>query len=199
MTAAISGTVLMGSAAVLSQLPTGHAAGVVAIVTLVAAGATVVSVFGAGTRREVHRRRDALWARFWRGSVGRWLFRLAGRGLRHTAPSRSDRPTEIALGSATEALFSKLPDTARRTLQDLPRIVRRLETSAQRLRNEDREPVRARLGDVLTALETIRLDLLRLDGGTASTSTISADLTAARELGEHIDRLLDARRDLENL
>lgn len=44
------------------------------------------------------------------------------------------RPTEIAIGIAADALFEALPKETRKRLNDLPRVVRRLEADAQGLR-----------------------------------------------------------------
>jgi eukaryotic-like serine/threonine-protein kinase len=60
-----------------------------------------------------------------------------------------------------------------------------------------RAAAEARLGDVVTALETVRLDLLRLGAGAGSVEGITSDLAAARELGENADRLLAGVREVE--
>ncbi len=49
------------------------------------------------------------------------------------------------------------------------------------------------------ALESIRLDLLRLHTGVVSPDDLSADLERAREIGSTVDRELDAHRDVERL
>ena len=58
-----------------------------------------------------------------------------------------------------------------------------------------------RLADVVTALETLRLDLLRLRAGRASAESITQNVEAARALGEDVDRLVaggdEVRRFLE--
>jgi hypothetical protein len=60
-----------------------------------------------------------------------------------------------------------------------------------------REAARARLGEVVAALETIRLDLLRLRAGVGSVAGITEDLSAAREVGEQAERLLAAEQEVE--
>jgi hypothetical protein len=60
-----------------------------------------------------------------------------------------------------------------------------------------REAAQDRLAEVVTALETIRLDLLRLQSGIGSVAGITADLTAAREVGEQAERLLAAAGEVE--
>jgi hypothetical protein len=54
-----------------------------------------------------------------------------------------------------------------------------------------------RLSELVAALETLRLDLLRLSAGAGSVDGITADLAAAREFGEAADRLLASARDVE--
>jgi eukaryotic-like serine/threonine-protein kinase len=54
-----------------------------------------------------------------------------------------------------------------------------------------------RLGDAVAALEVIRLDLLRLRVGAGTFDGITADLSAARELSQATDRLLDAAGEVD--
>ena len=61
----------------------------------------------------------------------------------------------------------------------------------------DREAAQRRLAQAVAALESIRLDLLRLRGGVGSVETITADLSAAREVGDQIDRLLEGQREVQ--
>ena len=60
-----------------------------------------------------------------------------------------------------------------------------------------RERAEARLAEVVTALESLRLDLLRLRAGAGSTDGITRDLAAAKALGEEADRLLAASREVK--
>jgi hypothetical protein len=174
--------------------------------------------------------RLALWARFWRGPLGRWVFKAAGWGLkREPLPAGATRPTELALGSAADALFQVLPKETRRALSDLPKVVRRLEEKARLVRGRveeldrliaeasrgvraalqteqrkslvadleaARDAAQVRQGQVVAALEAIRLDLLRLRAGVGSVESITADLTAAREVGEQTERLLQAGQEV---
>ena len=61
-----------------------------------------------------------------------------------------------------------------------------------------RQQVDARMSDVVTALETIRLDLLRLQAGVGSLEHITLDLAAAEEVGREADRLVAGRREVES-
>jgi hypothetical protein len=65
--------------------------------------------------------------------------------------------------------------------------------------NAAREAARQRLADAVTALETIRLDLLRLTAGAGSVGSLTADLTEARAVSEEVGRLLDARDEVDAL
>ncbi len=60
-----------------------------------------------------------------------------------------------------------------------------------------RNAARARLGETVAALETIRLDLLRLRAGVGTVDRITADLTAAGDIGAAVDRLLAASVEVD--
>ena len=50
---------------------------------------------------------------------------------------------------------------------------------------------------MVTALENLRLDLLRLRAGAGSTDGITRDIAAAKALGDEADRLLAASREVD--
>jgi len=131
--------------------------------------------------------------KFWVGRVGRLLFSLASFRLGRSVPAvaAGDRPTEVALGFAAVELFEALPDATRRQLGDLPSVVRGLGERVRRLRRNGQD---VRLGEALGALEVIRFDLLRLHGGVGTVDGLTADLGAARQIGEQVDALLEGRR-----
>ena len=54
-----------------------------------------------------------------------------------------------------------------------------------------------RLADLLAALEATRLDLLRLRAGQGTPDQITHTMTAARELGDDVERLLSARAEID--
>jgi eukaryotic-like serine/threonine-protein kinase len=60
-----------------------------------------------------------------------------------------------------------------------------------------RERAQARLEELVTALENLRLDLLRLRAGGGSIEGITLDLATAREFGQDADRLLAGGREVE--
>jgi len=63
--------------------------------------------------------------------------------------------------------------------------------------NIERDAAQRRLGDVVAALETIRLNLLKLHAGAASVQTLTTDLGLAREVSAEIDRLLAGQREVD--
>ncbi len=162
--------------------------------------------------------------RLWSGSIGKVLTALAGWRLgRRAAPELSlHRPTEIALGEASGALFRALPEAHRRHLADLPAQVERLSVEAARIRGELQEvdeliqrgspptldhgsaasrggplaatrgALSAQLREAVTVLETLRVGLLRLHAGTADPTSLTTDLVAARALASRLDGLTRA-------
>jgi hypothetical protein len=154
-----------------------------------------------------------------KSSIGKRLFGLAGVGLDRAqlASQATQRPTELAIGMAVDSLFGSLPKSARQELAELPQVVRRLEEDAMRMRaqvqaldevagtahdrelNATRDAAKKRLADAVTALETIRLDLLRLTAGAGSVASLTADLSDARAVSEEVDRLLHARDEVQTL
>ncbi len=137
--------------------------------------------------------------------------------------------TEVALGRATDHLFQALPKARRRELAALPATVRRLEEDAAKLRavidafddqlamfgrdadsgtkrDDVERDLRAsrtlsaeRLAATVAALENIRLDLLRLQMGSAGIESVTASLEAAQRVGEQIAFAVEAQSDVELL
>ena len=169
-----------------------------------------------------------VYGRFWRGPLGRWLFSLA-RALtpaRSLPAPLTHRPTELSLGMAADKLFADLPKETQHQLHDLPDVVRRLEDDAQRMRRRldelqdalgdggdapsrqdrittdlraERVLVQQRLKDAVAALETVRLNLLRLHAGTATVKHLTTDLGLARQVAREVDLLLESQREVEDL
>ncbi|MEA3247264.1 MAG: serine/threonine-protein kinase [Gemmatimonadota bacterium] len=160
--------------------------------------------------------------RFWRSGLGERLFRLAGVGMKRPAATVAlPQHTEVALGRALEALFTSLPKATRRELKDVPATVRRLEGDAQKLRDaigrfdeaaaaatragreadarsleRERDDAAERLATTVTALETIRLGLLRLQIGAVPVSTVTEAIAAAEQVGRDLAIAADARREV---
>jgi eukaryotic-like serine/threonine-protein kinase len=128
-----------------------------------------------------------------------------------------DRPTEVLLADAARDALRALPDPDRRRLADVERMVTNLEAGATRLRRRleglDQAAARvgdptapgraavarelaaakgetaARLGTAVSALENVRLELLRLRAGLVTADGLTESLEALRTL--------EARADLE--
>ncbi|HMA43585.1 MAG TPA: protein kinase [Gemmatimonadales bacterium] len=62
----------------------------------------------------------------------------------------------------------------------------------------ERELVQRRLKDAVAALETIRLNLLKLHAGAGSVQSFTTDLTLAREAAREVDLLLEGHREIED-
>jgi len=156
---------------------------------------------------------------FWNGKWGERLTRLAGLGLKRSAISSASlsQHTEIALGRATDALFEALPKKVRRDLKAVPSTVRRLETDASALRESldkldellargddpelrrQRDHAAEKLSSTVTALENIRLGLLRLQLGSAPAAQVTEALEAATRIGREIDFALDADDEIGDM
>jgi serine/threonine-protein kinase len=173
--------------------------------------------------RQRHRDVDtAFWSRLWMGPIGRLAFAVARRiaGSRVQAPALTHRPTELSLGMAAEQLYENLPKETRRALGDLPAVLSRLQEDAQLLRKRHdelqealgdgdagasdagtelratRDTIRARLSEAVGALETIRLNLLRLHAGSATVEGLTTHLGLAAEVSAQIERLISAHDEV---
>ncbi|MGH7548860.1 MAG: protein kinase domain-containing protein [Gemmatimonadales bacterium] len=201
--------VAAGAASGLAALvvPIGSATLVVLLATF--SVAVVIGVLSYGTGTRVHLAQGGQ-LRFWRGPVGRWLFRIAGAGVaaRATAIPVTHRPTEFALGGAAEALFEALPKPRRAHLPAVPDVIRRLEGTAQRMRARAEE-----CADLLTRVGPdaagARSAILRAGAPEAEAlaerrKALRADLGAARDaaqryLAEAVASLEAIRLDLMRL
>lgn len=180
-------------------------------------GVAQVGRFGEGADRETRDlRRAARRLKFWQSRIGRWLFKFWGKGLetRVTEVRATHRPTELQIGLAAEALYEALPSALKTNLGNVPAMVKALEHDASTLRRcleaindaetsrprldaelpTDLQEVRGRaerqLSDVVAAMETIRLGLLRLTLGSGNVESLTTHLDAASELGHGVQRLL---------
>ncbi len=136
--------------------------------------------------------RPTLWSRSLAGRVGKWLFRIAGIGLarRQAAPIPGE-PTALALGQSIEALYAALPAVHQKRLAEVPDLAARLQARAFRV-GAERTPA-------VAALETLRLDIMRLQAGTIAEPELTADLEAVRKLGEEVDRVVAANAEVVKL
>ncbi len=177
----------------------------------------------------LQRRRDVdteFWARLWMGRIGKFAFSVARKllGKRAIAPAMTHRATELSLGMAAEQLFESLPKESRQALGDLPALLRRLQADAQSLRarydelqealgdggdaaasaeyadvRAARDAVHAKLGDAVGALETIRLNLLRLHAGSVTVAGLTTHLGLAAAVSDDVERLIAAQEEVEQL
>jgi serine/threonine-protein kinase len=159
-------------------------AGAIVIPTL-----TVRRLWSAGSRTA------GWWARRIRGSFGSALFRVAGIGLdRSSTPIPvAGEPTAVALRGAILELYEALAPEQRAAFPQLPALADRLERAAL----DDRGA--ALVGDERTrtevvALETLRLELLRLHTAAGRSADLSGELSAAMRLGDRITEQARAPR-----
>jgi hypothetical protein len=193
-------------------------------VTVFAAMAAVMS--GTSYLALVQLRRDVdteFWSSTWMGRIGRSAFAVARRlqGQQQVTAAMTHRATELSLGMAAEQLFESLPKDTRHALGDLPALLHRLQNDAQLLRrsydelqdalgrsgpsiSDDYESLRAerdlmhdKLGDAVGALETIRLNLLRLHAGSATVEGLTTHIGLAAEVSAEVERLIAAREEVE--
>lgn len=197
-----------------------------------------VAAIRSSTRKAVPGSR---WLQFWDSPIGKGIFGVAGFGLeRGEAAGGSYRPTELAIGIAAVRLFEELPKDVRKSLGDLPAVVRKLEAHAEKMRARSKELDRvladvgdgegtsggdaprppemaerrdsvadevlrmkeaaeARLREVVSALENLRLELLRLHAGSGSVESMTRDLGNARDLSEDIEHLVEGRREVDEV
>ncbi|HET7791326.1 MAG TPA: protein kinase [Gemmatimonadales bacterium] len=131
------------------------------------------------------------------------------------------------LPRATRQELKELPDVVRRLEEDAQRMRRRLDvlndalgdvrdvgTGEEKGKRADeqlstrhdamvadlraeREQVQKRLKDAVAALETIRLNLLRLHAGTGSVQSLTTDLGLAREVAREVDLLFQSNAEAE--
>lgn len=143
------------------------------------------------------------WERVWTGRFGTWAFGVARR-FRRGAPAvqaMTHRATELSLGLAAEELFETLPASTRESLGDVPAVLQRLQHDATRLRAQLQQlpddALQSRLQDTVAALETMRLNLLRLHAGALSLERFTTQLDEAVRIGDDVNRLVQAQQDVD--
>ncbi len=148
-------------------------------------------------------RREGWWTRVLRGAFGRWMFRPRSGAAAPTAGAafEADEPTVIAVGSAARALHAALSADLRRQLgPGIPDLIDALEAKAMAARDlAELRGGNAGAVEALGALESLRLDLLRLSVGTMTAPQLTAELERVRDLGFAVDRQLEARDVVEDL
>jgi serine/threonine-protein kinase len=184
------------------------------VLSLLASNVLGVRLLGKSMRL---RQTGGLRSKIWNSRLGEWAAKLlTPRKAKHSA-DLAYRPTEMALGVAALDLYKALPRAYRDNIPELPAIVDRLEAhaTAARARIDELEAMAAGAGADLPAnllasreaangelaravrtLEALRLDLLRLHSGNQDLQPITTVLKSARELGEQLDRLTKADREV---
>ncbi|HMC54431.1 MAG TPA: serine/threonine-protein kinase [Gemmatimonadaceae bacterium] len=164
------------------------------------------------------------WARLWKGPIGKTAFAIAKRvvGKNATATAMTHRATELSLGMAAEQLYEELTKEQRQHLGDLPGVLRRLQEDAQSLRKryDDlqqtlseagsgasmpafadvralRDSIHTKLGDAVAAMETIRLNLLRLHAGSVTVESLTTHLGLAADVSAEVERLIRGQDEVE--
>jgi serine/threonine-protein kinase len=129
------------------------------------------------------------WAKAMNGWFGRLVFRVAALGLGDRAATpTSGEPTAIALGGAVQALYARLGEPQRKALSAIPDLISRLEAMA--LDRANPQSIQA-----VMALETLRMDLLRLRAGDVAAESITVELEKLREVGYRVDAEVEVRGD----
>ena len=197
------------------------------IVTLLAVFGTTAVGSLLGSVHLLQRRSDIdveFYSRLWLGKIGKSAFAVAKKlvGKRVLGTAMTHRATELSLGLAAEQLYDALPRETRSALPDLPATLKRLQNDAQTLRrhlddlNEalndagdtaasaeyadvraTRDQIQAKLGDAVGALETIRLNLLRLHAGSGSIEGLTTHIGLALDVSEEVARLIAAKAEVE--
>jgi serine/threonine-protein kinase len=161
------------------------------------------------------------WSRLWMGPMGKAAFRLASRfkGAETHVGAMTHRATELSLGIAAEQLFDSLPRETRKQLADIPVLLTKLQAAAQTLRRQRdelqdavgmstapdvelvamRDRVQTKLGEAVGALETLRLDLLRLHAGSTNMQSVTTHIGIASDVSDQIERLIAANREIDSV
>jgi serine/threonine-protein kinase len=186
------------------------------VLSLLASNVLGVRLLGKNMRL---RQTGGLRSKIWNSRLGDWAAKLLTPRKGKRSADLAYRPTEMALGVAAIDLYKALPRAYRDDIPELPSIVERLEAHAAhaRARIEEmdaimasgnhasngppnlvaaRDAAKVELGKAVATLEALRLDLLRLHGGNQDLHPITTVLQTARELGEQLDRLTRADREV---
>lgn len=159
------------------------------------------------------------WWRMWKGPMGRAAFVLGTRfaGSHAKVTAMTHRATELSIGLAAEQLFDGLPKEVRKELAAVPGLVNRLQRDVQSLRRQQEElqeltsgepseeilrlraSVHSKLTDAVGALETIRLDLLRLHAGSTTVQSVTTHMGIAEDVSREINRMIAASADVDRM
>lgn len=161
-------------------------------------------------------------ARFLRSRVGEWLVDIAGRGIPHlpSAATSFAALDEAMLGLRTDDILAQLPPVLRESVAEMLETVRVLQERRQGVREwletlethitrhpdgpppdlmEAEDQARDALVVSAAALTGMRLQLVGARNGHSTRETITAHITAAHRVQETVDRVLEARQEVEEL
>jgi serine/threonine-protein kinase len=125
--------------------------------------------------------RGSWWTRVLRSWVGRWCWRVATLGMAEVRPAPvAGEPTALAIGSIVHGLWAQLPEVERKLLEEVPDLADRLEARALERGSPD-------AAEAITALETLRIDLLRLRAGQLPVDGLTEDLAKLQDVGRYVD------------
>ncbi len=136
---------------------------------------------------QLHGVKGSWWGRVLRSRFGAKVWQVATLGLGRVreAPT-SGEPTAIALGGAIHRLYQELPEGEQRLLAEVPALIDQLEARA--LNREDPHSV-----DAVMALETLRLDLMKLRAGQIAADGLTTEFGKLREVGWKVDAVEEMR------
>jgi serine/threonine-protein kinase len=121
------------------------------------------------------------WTRVTRGAIGRALWRLARFNAPPVRPAVvGGEPTAMVVAGMVQSLFAALPAGEQRLLSEVPQLAARLEREAE---SEDSR----RATEAVAALETLRLDIMRLRAGQVAADGLTADLEKLAAVGRYVD------------
>ncbi|HEX6576502.1 MAG TPA: serine/threonine-protein kinase [Gemmatimonadaceae bacterium] len=157
--------------------------------------------------------------RIWNSRIGEWLAHRFGAPTQSRAVGGGVfRPTEAALGLAASELFAALPEPYRVELFELPSIVSALEARAAEARAEmdvvnalarpgsqddsilekRRQTASTHLSASVSALERIRLDLLKLHAGNNDLKPLTTLIEEANLVRQEVARLAEAEQEVDD-
>jgi len=167
---------------------------------------------------------NSLKERFWQSRLAGALAEVAAAGQPTvmTASSTLHRNTELVLGLAIDDLWKVVPTATREDLGNVPALAHALQRNAEalrdlidRLRESERElvttpdhraritnilpPIEARHQETITALERIRLQLLKLLATRGETIELTEQLQVARQLDATLTREADGHAEVRRI
>jgi hypothetical protein len=143
------------------------------------------------------------WLRALAGKMGRALLGMAriGLGARRAPPDvAAGELTVVAIGQDAVGLFRALSAADQHRLADLQPVITRLAADATRLHEAGDAPgAREKLATVAAALDTIRLDLLRVRAGALSAMELTEQIAIVSRVHDQIQDHEEAEAQIGRL